>query len=47
MLNQSFHSDLNAMLEAEANYQEIAGDSYDYKEGVRAFIEKRNPKWKN
>ncbi|MDZ4847085.1 MAG: enoyl-CoA hydratase-related protein [Chitinophagales bacterium] len=41
MLNKSFHSDLDTMLEAEALYQEIAGFSKDYKEGVKAFIEKR------
>jgi 2-(1,2-epoxy-1,2-dihydrophenyl)acetyl-CoA isomerase len=41
MLNKSFHSDLNTMLEYEAFCQEIAGNSFDYKEGVKAFNEKR------
>jgi len=41
MLNKSFHSDLNTMLEYEAFCQEIAGNSADYKEGVKAFNEKR------
>lgn len=41
MLNKSFHSDLNTMLEYEAFCQEIAGNSHDYKEGVKAFNEKR------
>lgn len=43
MLNKSFHSDLDAMLESEAYHQEIAGYSKDYKEGVKAFAEKRKP----
>ncbi|GIV34942.1 MAG: 2-(1,2-epoxy-1,2-dihydrophenyl)acetyl-CoA isomerase [Chitinophagales bacterium] len=45
LLNQSFHSDLDTMLEAEACYQEIAGRSKDYKEGVAAFLEKRKPRF--
>lgn len=43
MLNKSFHSDLNEMLQYEAYCQEIAGNSLDYKEGVAAFNEKRKP----
>jgi len=43
MLNKSFHSDLDTMLEYEAYCQEIAGKSGDYKEGIAAFIEKRKP----
>jgi len=43
MLNKSFHSDLDTMLEYEAFCQEIAGRSEDYKEGVSAFVEKRTP----
>jgi len=46
MLNKSFHSDLDTMLEYEAYCQEIAGRSDDYKEGVTAFIEKRKPNFK-
>ena len=46
MLNKSFHSDLETMLQYEAYCQEIAGDSEDYKEGVAAFVEKRKPKFK-
>jgi 2-(1,2-epoxy-1,2-dihydrophenyl)acetyl-CoA isomerase len=45
MINKSFHSDLNEMLEYEACCQEIAGNSSDYKEGVSAFNEKRKPKF--
>ncbi len=43
MLNKSFHSDLDTMLEYEAYCQEIAGRSNDYKEGVSSFVEKRKP----
>lgn len=45
MLNKSFNSDLEAMLEYEMYCQEIAGSSSDNKEGVTAFIEKRKPKF--
>lgn len=43
MLNKSFHSDLDTMLEYEAFCQELAGRSDDNKEGVKAFNEKRKP----
>ncbi|MCS7076012.1 MAG: enoyl-CoA hydratase-related protein [Bacteroidia bacterium] len=46
MLNKSFHSDLETMLEYEMYCQEIAGNSEDYKEGVKAFNEKRKPLFK-
>lgn len=46
MLNKSFTSDLDTMLEYEAYCQEIAGRSNDYKEGVAAFNEKRKPAFK-
>jgi 2-(1,2-epoxy-1,2-dihydrophenyl)acetyl-CoA isomerase len=46
MLNKSYHSDLNTMLEYEAYCQEIAGNSSDYKEGVSSFNEKRKPQFK-
>lgn len=46
MLNKSFNSDLEEMLQYEAYCQEIAGDSSDYKEGVAAFVEKRKPEFK-
>jgi 2-(1,2-epoxy-1,2-dihydrophenyl)acetyl-CoA isomerase len=43
MLNRSSHSSLDQMLELEMFYQEIAGNSADYQEGVNAFNEKRKP----
>lgn len=45
MLNKSTTSSLDDMLEQEAYYQEAAGSTYDYKEGVTAFLEKRKPKF--
>ena len=41
MLNKSLSSTLDEMLEYEAYCQDIAGNTDDYKEGVRAFLEKR------
>jgi 2-(1,2-epoxy-1,2-dihydrophenyl)acetyl-CoA isomerase len=41
LLHQSFQSDLDTMLDAEAGAQEIAARTADHKEGVRAFFEKR------
>lgn len=43
LLNRSFNSDLESMLEYEAYCQEVAGSSSDNKEGVTAFNEKRKP----
>ncbi len=45
MLNKSSTSSLDEMLEYEAYCQEAAGHSYDYKEGVTAFLEKRKAKF--
>lgn len=46
MLNKSMQADLATMLQEEAYYQELAGYSHDYKEGVAAFIEKRPAQFK-
>jgi 2-(1,2-epoxy-1,2-dihydrophenyl)acetyl-CoA isomerase len=46
MLNKSFSSDLNNILDLEAEMQNVAGNSEDYREGVNSFLEKRKPKFK-
>ncbi|HRE41536.1 MAG TPA: enoyl-CoA hydratase-related protein [Ignavibacteria bacterium] len=43
ILNISYNSDLNTILNLEGEYQNIAGNSNDYKEGVNSFLEKRRP----
>ena len=43
MLNKSQTATLDEMLDYEAHCQQIAGATADYKEGVRAFAEKRRP----
>jgi 2-(1,2-epoxy-1,2-dihydrophenyl)acetyl-CoA isomerase len=45
-LNQSFTNDLNQQLDLETELQTEAGKSYDFKEGVNAFLEKRKPIFK-
>ena len=45
-LNRSLFNDLDAQLEMEDMLQEQAGHTYDYKEGVQAFLEKRKPVFK-
>ncbi len=45
MINKSYHSDLETMLQYEAYCQDIAGNSEDYQEGVKAFNEKRKPEF--
>ncbi|GAB1370859.1 2-(1,2-epoxy-1,2-dihydrophenyl)acetyl-CoA isomerase PaaG [Candidatus Kapaibacterium sp.] len=42
-LNASFENSLDNQLNLEAELQKLAGESYDYKEGVNSFLEKRKP----
>ncbi|MDX9789662.1 MAG: enoyl-CoA hydratase-related protein [Candidatus Kapaibacterium sp.] len=42
-LNHTYDNSINAQLELEATFQSRAGDSFDYREGVNAFLEKRKP----
>ncbi|MGH6821768.1 MAG: enoyl-CoA hydratase-related protein [Methylocella sp.] len=44
-LNSSFANNLDAQLDLEATLQGQAGATSDYQEGVRAFLEKRPPKF--
>lgn len=46
LLNQSFENDLSEQLEQEGVAQVEAANTYDYKEGVNAFLEKRKPEFK-
>lgn len=45
LLQQSGANDLRAQLRAEMETQSICGSSYDYQEGVAAFLEKRKPEF--
>ena len=45
-LNKSIANDLTAQLALEDELQTAAGKTYDYNEGVAAFLEKRKPKFK-
>ena len=45
-LNKSITNNLTAQLALEDELQTAAGKTYDYKEGVTAFLEKRKPKFK-
>ena len=46
MLNKSQGASLEEMLDYEAYCQDIAGATYDYKEGTTAFLEKRKAEFK-
>ena len=46
VLNQSYHSTLEQMLELEAVNQTIAGKSDDFMEGISSFLEKKSPIFK-
>lgn len=46
LLNQSLFNSLDDQLNSEGDVQVLAASSYDYQEGVNAFLEKRKPVFK-
>ncbi|BDS11087.1 enoyl-CoA hydratase-related protein [Aureispira anguillae] len=46
LINAGLTNDLNAQLDMEGSYQIEVSESYDYQEGVNAFLEKRKPEFK-
>ncbi|MBI4931344.1 MAG: enoyl-CoA hydratase/isomerase family protein [Bacteroidetes bacterium] len=46
LLNQSMYNTLDKQLEAEGTVQASAASTYDFSEGVKAFLEKRKPVFK-
>lgn len=46
LLNKSFENTLEEQLKLEEELQTLAGKTYDYIEGVKAFQEKRKPEFK-
>jgi 2-(1,2-epoxy-1,2-dihydrophenyl)acetyl-CoA isomerase len=46
LINAGFNNSLDAQLDMEGAYQVVAGESFDYKEGVNAFLEKRKAVFK-
>jgi 2-(1,2-epoxy-1,2-dihydrophenyl)acetyl-CoA isomerase len=46
LLNASLHNNLHEQLQLEEEIQDAAAKTYDYNEGVKAFLEKRKPIFK-
>jgi 2-(1,2-epoxy-1,2-dihydrophenyl)acetyl-CoA isomerase len=46
LLNESYNNDLKTQLNLERDIQVESAKSYDYNEGVKAFLEKRKPEFK-
>ena len=46
IFTKALTSDLDSLLEYEACMQQIASETDDHKEGLKAFIEKRKPQFK-
>lgn len=44
-MNRGFETDLETLLAYEADAQEKMGRTYDHKEGVQAFLDKRPPRY--
>ncbi len=45
-LNNSYDNDIHEQLDLEHKLQTASGSTYDYKEGVQAFLQKRQPEFK-
>ena len=45
LLNNSFVNNYEEQLHDEEIFQQRAGRTKDYKEGVQAFLNKRDPAW--
>lgn len=46
LINNTYNMNLDEVLNKEAEYQDIAGKTNDYREGVNSFLEKRKPVFK-